>query len=256
MRRWTEFDDPAFLGRLRGGDQAAYRALIRRFHRSLINMANSVIGSAAQAEEVVQDTWLAFFTGVGRFEGRSSIVTWLFTILINRARTRASRERRLVALPPGFDGLGTEERAVPLSAFQPDGHWIETPRLWDDLDPERVLGGRQLWDHVMEVIETLPAGQRAVLIMRDIEGQGAEETCTLLEISAENQRVLLHRARGRVRQAIDTLTRPAPVADPTIGPSARAAPIPARRGSRLGRRWVALLARWRPIQRWPRPALP
>lgn len=210
MTRWTEFDEPAFLERLRDGDQAAYRTLIRRFHRSLTSMANAVIGSTAQAEEVAQDTWLAFYSGIGRFEGRSSVITWLFTILMNRARTRASREKRLVGLPPGFDGSAGEDRTVPLSAFKPDGHWIEAPRLWDDISPERVIGGRQLWDHVMEVVETLPAGQKAVLIMRDMEGQTAEDTCALLQISAENQRVLLHRARGRVRLAIDALTQPGP----------------------------------------------
>lgn len=208
MMTWTKFDDPAFLDRLRNGDEAAYRAMIQRFNRSLVNMAASIIGSVAQAEEIAQDTWLAFFRDIGRFEGRSSITTWLFTILLNRARTRASRERRLVGLPADFDGVGSDERAVPLSAFQPDGHWAEAPRLWDNIHPERVVGGRQLWDHVMTVVEDLPAGQRAVLVLRDIEGQTAEDTCTLLEISPENQRVLLHRARGRIRLAIDQLTQP------------------------------------------------
>src|SRR5215217_475934 len=97
--RQTEFDQPAFLDRLRNGDPAAYRALIRRFHTSLIGVASSVIGSHAQAEEVVQDAWLAVFSGIGRFEGRSSLTTWIFSIVLNRARTRASRERRLVGLP-------------------------------------------------------------------------------------------------------------------------------------------------------------
>ena len=92
------------------------------------------------------------------------------------------------------------------SEFKPDGHWIEAPRLWDEIDPERIVGGRQLWDHVMEAIEQLPAGQRAVIILRDMEGCEAEEACTLLGISAENQRVLLHRARGRIRQTIDAVT--------------------------------------------------
>jgi RNA polymerase sigma-70 factor (ECF subfamily) len=95
---------------------------------------------------------------------------------------------------------------VPLDRFQPDGHWTEAPRLWDELDPERMVAGRQLWVHVQEAIEKLPAGQKAVIILRDIEARSAEEACALLTISPENQRVLLHRARGRVRRAIELLT--------------------------------------------------
>jgi len=216
------FDDPAFLGRLRQGDERAYRELIRRFHGSLVGVAASIIGSHAQAEEVVQDAWLAVHAGIGRFEGRSSLITWIFSIVLNRARTRASRESRLVALADGPDAGEPGERAVPLSAFHPDGHWVEAPRLWDEVSPERVVSGRQLWDHVQEAIERLPAGQRAVLILRDIEQREAEETCTLLNISAENQRVLLHRARGRIRASIDALVGDAPAA-------VAAAPTRARR---------------------------
>ena len=211
--RTAEFDDPAFLARLRAGDGGAYRQLIRRFHASLVSVANSIIGSRAQAEEVVQDAWLAVFNGIGRFEGRSSLATWLFSIVLNRARTRASREARLVGLPGILDGAQGNERAVDVTEFQPDGHWIETPRLWDELNPERVVAGRQLWAHVQEAIERLPAGQRAVIVLRDMEGHEAEEACTLLGISAENQRVLLHRARGRIRKTIDALVAgPVPAA--------------------------------------------
>lgn len=204
--RQTEFDQPEFLASLRRGDEQAYRRLIRRFHGSLIGIAASIIGSRAQAEEVVQDAWLAVFSGIGSFEGRSSVVTWLFSIVLNRARTRASREGRLVGLPSLMEGTNPGGRAVDVSEFKPDGHWVEAPRLWDELDPERIIGGRQLWHHVMEAIERLPSGQRAVITLRDMEGCEAEEVCALLEISAENQRVLLHRARGRVRQTIDGLT--------------------------------------------------
>jgi RNA polymerase sigma-70 factor (ECF subfamily) len=204
--RQTEFDQPEFLASLRRGDEQAYKRLIRRFHGSLIGIAASIIGSRAQAEEVVQDAWLAVFSGIGAFEGRSSIVTWLFSIVLNRARTRASREGRLVGLPALMEGTSPGGRAVDASEFKPDGHWIEAPRLWDELNPERIVGGRQLWDHVMGAIERLPSGQRAVITLRDMEGCEAEEVCALLEISPENQRVLLHRARGRVRQAIDTIT--------------------------------------------------
>jgi RNA polymerase sigma-70 factor (ECF subfamily) len=203
--RQTEFDEPAFLARLRRGEEQAYRGLIRRLHNSLVGVAASIIGSRAQAEEVVQDAWLAVFAGIDRFEGRSSLVTWVFSIVLNRARTRASREGRLVGLPALLEGTEAGGRAVDVTEFKPDGHWREVPRLWDELDPERIVGGRQLWDLVTEVIERLPSGQRAVIILRDMEGHEAEEACDLLGISAENQRVLLHRARGRVRQAIDAL---------------------------------------------------
>jgi RNA polymerase sigma-70 factor (ECF subfamily) len=196
----TEFDDPAFLDRLRRGEPEAYRRLIRRFHASLVSVAASVIGSHAQAEEVVQDAWIAVFSGIGRFEGRATLGTWLFSIVLNRARTRRGREIRLVALPAeGDEGGGDAAR------FKADGHWLEFPRPWDELDPERLVAGRQLWDHVRAEIDRLPAGQRAVITLRDIEGQDAETTCELLDISAENQRVLLHRARMRVRDTIDLL---------------------------------------------------
>jgi RNA polymerase sigma-70 factor (ECF subfamily) len=203
--RQTEFDEPEFLARLRHGDDHAFRVLIRRFHGSLIGVATSIIGSRAQAEEVVQDAWLAVFSGIGAFEGRSSLVTWVFSIVLNRARTRARREGRLVGLPALMEGTPPGGRAVDASEFKPDGHWIEIPNLWEELDPERIVGGRQLWDHVMEAIDRLPTGQRAVIILRDIEGCEAEDACRLLEISAENQRVLLHRARGRIRQTIDAV---------------------------------------------------
>ena len=209
--RATEYDDPGFLTRLRQGDSAAYRVLVRRFHASLVRFAASIIGSHAQAEEVVQDSWLAVYAGVGRFEGRSSLVTWIFSIVMNRARTRVSREGRLVGLGALMEGTNPAERGVPLTEFKPDGHWMEVPRLWDELNPERIVGGRQLWDHVQGVIDRLPAGQRAVILLRDLEGRDAEETCAVLEISAENQRVLLHRARSRIRQEIDALIGMEPV---------------------------------------------
>lgn len=202
----SEFDAPEFLDALRAGENRAYRVLIRRFHGSLVGVASGIIGSRAQAEEVVQDAWLAVFNNIGRFEGRSSLAAWLFTIVLNRARSRITREARMVALPPVLDGIQGDEPAVPRSQFLADGHWVDPPRLWDELDPEREVGGRQVWAHVQDVIAALPAGQRAVIILRDIEDRTAEEACALLEISTENQRVLLHRARGRVRRAIDELT--------------------------------------------------
>ena len=198
----AEFNSPAFLALLRRGDEGATGKLIRRYHGSLVGVAGGIIGSRAQAEEVVQDAWLAVFGGVSRFEGRSTLAAWIFTIVLNRARSRARQEGRLVGLP---DGLAGGERGVPDADFHPDGHWREVPALWDQLDPERVVGGRQLWDHVQQAIEQLPAGQRAVVILRDMEGASAEAACALLSLSPENQRVLLHRARSRIRRVIDGL---------------------------------------------------
>lgn len=244
--RQTEFDEPEFLARLRRGDEQAFRVLIRRYHMSLIGVAASIIGSRAQAEEVVQDAWLAVFSGIGGFEGRSSVVTWLFSIVLNRARTRASREGRLVGLPALLDGTDPGGRAVDASEFKPDGHWREAPRLWDEISPERIIGGRQLWDHVMDAIDRLPTGQRAVIILRDMEGCEAEEACTLLGISPENQRVLLHRARGRVRQTIDALSGM---------PRAAKAPASARqRGDRVGTAVRRLLDTLLPGKTIPFPA--
>jgi RNA polymerase sigma-70 factor (ECF subfamily) len=233
----SEFDRPEFLALLRDGDAGAYRQLIRRFHGSLVGTASAIIGSRAQAEEVVQDAWIAVFSGIGRFEGRSSLASWLFAIVLNRARTRASRERRLVALP-ALDGADAYERAVPLERFAPDGHWLEAPRLWDELNPERVVAGKQIWAHVQDAIEMLPAGQKAVIILRDIEAVSAEDACALLAISAENQRVLLHRARGRVRRTIELLT------DGTPATAAVRAPAPPPVSPRRPRGGLGRLLGW------------
>lgn len=212
------FDSPEFLARLRAGDEGAYRRLVRRFHGTLVAVASGVIGSRAQAEEVVQDTWLAVLRNIAGFEGRSSLAAWLYTIALNRARTRIGREARLVALP------GEEAPAPDPDAFRSNGHWAEAPRLWDVLDPERMLAGRQLWDHVQEAIATLPAGQRAVIVMRDIEGLPGEEICALLSITPENQRVMLHRARTRIRAAIDRITRPTAQQTPPSPPPRKPRP--------------------------------
>ncbi|MDE2333402.1 MAG: sigma-70 family RNA polymerase sigma factor [Rhodospirillales bacterium] len=215
----NEFDDPAFIARLQAGDDAAYRRLVHRFHASMVRVANGIIGSRAQAEEVVQDSWAAVFTAIDRYEPRTTLAAWLFTIVANRARSRIRSEGRLTSLPASLGG--DEDRAVPRSAFQPDGHWVDAPQMWDPLDPEREFGGRQLWQHVQAAIERLPENQKAVIVLRDIEQRSAEEACAILGISEANQRVLLHRARVRVRNAIDVLVRPRAPAG--AGPSGKGA---------------------------------
>jgi RNA polymerase sigma-70 factor, ECF subfamily len=231
------FDSPEFLARLRGGEEGAYRRLVRRYHASLIGAAQGVLGSRAQAEEVVQDSWVAVYRNIARFEGRSTLAGWLFTIVRNRARTRIVAERRTV----GLDGLSSRESAVGGEHFRADGHWTELPALWDELDPERVIGGRQLWEIVHEVIQALPDAQKATVVMRDIEGQSSEEVCALLGVSAENQRVLLHRARGRVRTAIEAAMAAGQARKPGV----------AARAAKAGRDGMARLA-----QALPRLAMP
>ncbi len=233
----SEFDTPEFLSDLRRGDERAFRRLMRRFNGSLVGVASSIIGSRAQAEEVVQDAWLAVFINIGKFEGRSSLAGWLFTIVMNRARSRITRESRMVALPAVLDGVGGDDPVVPKNQFLADGHWVDPPKLWDELDPERQIGGRQLWDHVLTAIETLPAGQKAVLILRDIEDRTAEEACTLLDISPENQRILLHRGRGRIRALLDGLT-----GAPADGRQSHARPAPGRPSGAIRRFTAAALA--------------
>jgi RNA polymerase sigma-70 factor (ECF subfamily) len=220
----TEFDEPEFLARLRCGEAQAYRALIRRFHGSLTRFATSIIGSRAQAEEVVQDAWLAVFSGIGAFEGRSSLVTWVFRIVLNRASTRITREGRLVGLSALMEETNPGGTAEDLPECKSDGQWSEASRLWDEISPERIFGGRQLWNHVMEAIDRLPSGQRAVItVWRETEGCEAEDACKLLSIAAGSQRVQLHRARSRIRQTIDAVT-----ATPR---STAAAALARRRGS-------------------------
>ena len=214
----TEFDEPDFLLRLRRGEPQAYRLMIGQLHDSLIGVATSIVGSRAQAEEVVQDTWLAVFSGIGAFRGHSSVSTWVFSIVLNLARTRATREARLIGLSALMEGARRGGAAVDVSESNAGGHFIEPRRLWDEINPERIVAGRQLYDHIIEAIEHLPAGQRAVFILCDIEGCDAEDACTLLGIIATTQRLWLHRARSHVRRTIDEATgAPRPAAPGATG---------------------------------------
>lgn len=186
-------DEGDLVVRLREGDEAAFASLVAMYQSRLLRLAGSVVGSRTVAEEVVQDTWLAVVRGVDRFEGRSSFKTWLFHILLNRARTTAGREHRSTPLPDGdlddrFDGAGA---------------WAAPPVSWSDQVDDRLIAER-LAQRVREILPTLPDGQREVLVLRDIEGLSAAEVSALLGLSDGNQRVLLHRARARIRDQIDT----------------------------------------------------
>jgi RNA polymerase sigma-70 factor (ECF subfamily) len=188
------------VARLRAGESAAFTELVGRHGGALLRLATTFLKDRSVAEEVVQDTWLAALDGLDAFEGRSSLRTWLFSILANRARNRAVREGRTVPWSALGDGDGGA--AVDPARFHPDGHWLETHARWSEEDPERLVSGAQTRAAIERAIAALPEAQRTVVTLRDVEGLEAEEICNLLGLSLTNQRVLLHRARTRLRQAL------------------------------------------------------
>jgi RNA polymerase sigma-70 factor (ECF subfamily) len=196
------------VARLRAGDEGAFEALIDRYHRSLLRLAMLYVPSYAIAEEVVQETWLGVLQGLSRFEGRSSLRTWIFRILTNRARTRGQREGRSIPFSAVWNPEGeAAEPAVEADRFLPPehasaGHWMSHPHNWDALPEERLLG-RETRAQIQQAIDALPGSQREVITLRDVEGWSSEEVCNILNISEPNQRVLLHRARSKVRRALE-----------------------------------------------------
>ncbi len=201
-------EDRRLVQGLRDGDDAVYAELLRRWHPAMLRVARMYVRDRSTAEEVVQETWLAVLQGIDRFEGRSSLKTWVFRILTNRAKTRGGREARSVP----FSALGGEteagEPAVPeerfLSAEDPRAPhgWATPPRSWAQV-PEERLEARETIDCIRMAIADLPEAQRTVIALRDIDGWSAAEVCDALEITDANQRVLLHRARSKVRLACE-----------------------------------------------------
>lgn len=194
---------------LRRRDEAAFVRLVERYQGSLLRLAMVYSPSRAVAEEVVQDAWLGVLQGIEGFEGRSSFKTWLFRILVNRARTRAQREGRTVPFSALFDpDAEPGEPAVPLERFRGAAdprapfHWAVPPRSWGE-SPEDEMLSREVLELVERTIATLPPAQREVITLRDVEGWTPAEVCNVLEISDSNQRVLLHRARSKVRAALE-----------------------------------------------------
>ena len=194
-------EDARLVDGLRAGDEEAFRHLMHLYGGSMLRVAQMYVSSRALAEEVVQDAWVGVLRGIDRFEGRSSLKTWLFRIVANTAKTRGAREARSVP----FSSLGgaDEEPVDPDRFLGPGerfpGHWAAPPE------------GRVLADEAMGVIERaieqLPPAQRTVITLRDIQGLSSEEVRNALDLTETNQRVLLHRARSKVRSALEEYMR-------------------------------------------------
>ena len=205
----TDADDAELVRALRAGDEEAFMTVVRRYNGLMLRVALGHVRTQAVAEEVVQETWCAVLSGIDRFEGRAALKTWILRILVNRAKTRGQREAR--CMPFSALGGGVEEDDGP--AVDPDrflpadhprypNHWSAAPAEWSQMPDERMLAG-EVRERIRAAIETLPARQQAVIALRDIEGWSPEEICEVLDLSEGNQRVLLHRARSRVRAELE-----------------------------------------------------
>jgi len=199
------WEEQSIVERLRTGDETAFRELVRRHHGAMVRFAETFVPGRAVAEEVAQEAWLGVIKGIGRFEGRSSLSTWIFRIVANIARTRGERERRTVPTMNLSEELAEEVPSVPASRFtgpRGRGAWAQPPAHWSDLPDQWVLS-ESTFERVAAIASKLPETQRRVFVLRDVQGWSSTEVCTLLELSEVNQRVLLHRARSKVRAALE-----------------------------------------------------
>lgn len=194
--------DQELVRRLLRRDEAAFVALVDTYHSRLLRLALPLVSSHSVAEEVVQDTWLAVLDGLAGFEGRCSLKSWLFQILLNRARSRAAKEGR--SLPfSALEPMGEEGPGVEPERFTAGGMWAVPPSPWAVDSPEALVQRGEALECIEEVLAELPANQRAVVTLRDVEGLESEEVCRLLQLSESNQRVLLHRGRSKLRRALE-----------------------------------------------------
>jgi RNA polymerase sigma-70 factor (ECF subfamily) len=198
--------DDALVAALRAGDETAFMMLVERLQPSMLRIARMYVSTRAVAEEVVQEAWLGVLKGIDRFEGRSSLRTWIFRILVNTAKSRGAREARSLPFSSVWTPDPSSEATVERERFIPDGqrwagHWTEAPASWDSVPEDRLLSDETL-ALIGEAIEALPSNQREVIRLRDVMGWTSEEVRNALDLSETNQRVLLHRARAKVRRAL------------------------------------------------------
>jgi RNA polymerase sigma-70 factor (ECF subfamily) len=200
--RWC--DEPALLAGLRRRDGDAFRHLVRSLHAPLVRLARLYV-PAALAEEVVQDTWLAVAQSIGTFEGRAALKTWIYRIMLNKVRTLAKRESRIVPFASVGPNLDVAPSVQPDRLVHPElgaGYWPEAPARWETRPEEQLLASETM-AVVTGAMAKLPDAQREVITLRDVEGWNSEEVCDALGISSVNQRVLLHRARAVVRATLE-----------------------------------------------------
>ena len=229
-----EADEAALVAALCRGDEEEFARLVDRHSPAMVRIAMAYVPSRAAAEEVVQETWIAVIRGIDEFEGRASLKTWIFRILTNVAMRGGARERRSVPFSALAEAEDTGEPSVDPDRFLPadhalfPGHWAIMPARWPT--PEEGLLAGETREVVAAAIAGLPAAQRTVIALRDVEGWSSEEVCEALEISPGNQRILLHRARSRVRTAVEsyygaveTIDYDAVTAEPTGHTAAREA---------------------------------
>ncbi len=193
-------DERSLVDAMRRGDEDAFVRLVERYHTPMLRVARLFVRTNAVAEDVVQETWLAVIQGIDRFEGRSSLKSWLFRILTNRAKTRGERESRMIPMSSAITGA-SGEAAVDPSRFGSDGAWSSLPSAPAATDEQLV--SKEFRKVALAAIAKLPATQQLVITLRDVEGLDADEVCGLLGITDTNQRVLLHRARSKVRAALE-----------------------------------------------------
>lgn len=192
-------DEAALLARLRAGEKSAFEELVRRYHGPMQRAAAAIIGEA-QAEEAVQEAWLAAIRALSGFEGRSSLKTWLFRIVINEARGRLRKGRREVRLE---DVVTDREGLFDPDRFLDDGHWAQAPALWHDQSPEALLSHEDFLRCLDMILDTFPEIQRSVLMLREYQGLEVADICNILDISTSNIRVILHRARAKVYAMVE-----------------------------------------------------
>ncbi len=199
--------EDSLVASIRRGDPCAFKKLLFQYQASLLRVAMAYVGTRALAEEVVQETWAGVIKGVSGFERRSSLKTWIFRILVNQAKRHAQGEQRHRSFSLSDESVSSDTPSADPGRFidscKRKGHWISLPAYWDDQTPEKVVLAKESVSFVYHHIEKLPAAQRQVMILRDIEGLPAGDVCLILDITEANQRVLLHRARSKVRAALE-----------------------------------------------------